>query len=307
MSIIQLSQIERSYFKSGQVLSGLDFRVDQGEVVGLIGRNGAGKTTLLRLIMGILRPQSGRVDIFGMDPARNPVEVKRRIGYVAEDQLLPGSLVALELFAIYDDLFPNWDFKLAQTLVDRFGLPLRRKVNDMSKGQARSLALVLAVAARPELLILDEPAGGLDPAMRRDFLSTAIEHAAGEGSTIVFSSHQMTDVERLASRVALLHEMKIALDRPTDSLVEDFSRASVPKLSNGSAVSGTTQISIESLHKIPGFVRSHELERTTSALFELPASDLQVQLDQAFGSGVAISKGLSLEELFIDYVGGAGR
>jgi len=307
MSIIQLSQIERSYFKSGKILSGLDFHVDEGEVVGLIGRNGAGKTTLLRLIMGILRPQSGQVEIFGLNPARNPVEVKRRIGYVAEDQILPGSLVALELFAIYDDLFPNWDFKLAQALVDRFDFPLRRKVNDMSKGEARSLALVLAVAARPEVLILDEPAGGLDPAMRRDFLSTAIEHAANEGSTIVFSSHQMTDVERLASRVALLHEQKISLNRPTGSLVEDFSRASVPKLTNGAATGGAKQIQMESLNRIPGFVRSQEQERATSALFELSVTELQTQLDETFGCGVAISQCVSLEDLFIDFVGGARR
>jgi ABC-2 type transport system ATP-binding protein len=294
MSIIQLSNIERSYFKTGQVLSDLSLTVKEGEVVGLIGRNGAGKTTLLQLLMGILRPQAGTVKVFGMDPVKNPVEVKQRIGYVAEDQILPGSLSPQELFAVYADLYPTWNMDLAKELANRFQLHPRKRVSTMSKGQARSLALLLAIAAQPELLILDEPAGGLDPAMRRDFLRTSIEHAAQSGTTILFSSHQMTDVERLASRVLLLHNMQISLDCETDTLVEDYAVATL-----------SDEWEKGKLQSIPGFVQARYKDQKTSAVFKRQASELQSELNQNLGDGEAVVGALALEDLFIELVGEA--
>lgn len=292
MSIIQLSNIERSYFKTGKVLSGLQLSIGEGEVVGLVGRNGAGKTTLLNLIMGILKPQQGEVAVFGMDPVLNPVEVKQRIGYVAEDQILPGSLNPQELFAIYGDLYPRWNVNLARNLADRFSLHPRQRVSAMSKGQARSLALILAIAAQADLLILDEPAGGLDPSMRRDFLRTSIEHAAQAGTTILFSSHQMTDVERLAGRVMLLHHKQIAFDCATDTLAETYSGVT---LANGKGR--------ELLERMPGFIQARAKEQKTSALFQCAAEELQPELDRQLGDGQAVAMAMPLEELFIELVG----
>jgi ABC-2 type transport system ATP-binding protein len=293
MNIVQLKKVSRSYFKAERVLEGLDLDIREGEIVGLIGRNGAGKSTLMHLLMGMLHPQAGSVEIFGLDPVRHPIEVKQRIGYVAENQILPGSMTAVELLAIYPGLFPNWQPELAMDLAEKFDLPLRRKVNTLSKGQARSLALLLAISSRPDFLILDEPAAGLDPAMRREFLSTSIEHAAESGTTILFSSHQLTDVERLASRVALLHNGRIALDRATDSLTEDYSLATLPQNSDGPA-----------MRALPGFLAARDRKSQTSALFERSTIELQQDLDHTFGAGVGVCRSVPLEELFIEFVGG---
>jgi ABC-2 type transport system ATP-binding protein len=293
MSVIQFKNVSRAYYKTERVLERLDLQVAAGEIVGLIGRNGSGKTTLIHLLMGMLEPQKGRVQIFGLDPVKHPVEVKQRIGYVAEDQILPGSLTAPEIFRIYQDLYPGWDLDLAKELVERFSVRMNRQVHTFSKGQARSLALLLALAVRPELLILDEPAGGMDPAARRDFLSTSIEHAAESGTTILFSSHQMTDVERLASRVLLLNDGKVALDRPIDALTEKFALATMP-LSWMNAQG----------KKIPGYLGSRRGSQSVSALFERESSELQHELDLALGDGVGNCRSIPLEELFIEFVGG---
>jgi ABC-2 type transport system ATP-binding protein len=244
--------------------------------------------------MGMLQPQHGSVEVFGLDPIAEPVSVKQRIGYVAETQVLPGSMHLREVFAIYEDLYPNWDQFLADELTTRFDLPQKRKVHTFSKGQARSLALLLALAVRPELLILDEPAGGMDPAARRDFLRTSIEHAAAAGTTILFSSHQMTDVERLASRVLLLHEGRIALDRPIEDLAEQFALITVP-----------VQLQYEPMKEVAGFIGTRRGGDSMSMLFERTAQDLQAELDQTFGTSIGKCRNIPLEELFIEFVGGS--
>ncbi|MBU2502448.1 ABC transporter ATP-binding protein, partial [bacterium] len=163
MTVLELQGVRHGY-AGRDVLRDIDLKVAKGEVLGLLGRNGAGKTTLIRLIMGMLTPRSGRVAVFGRDPRLDPVEVKRRIGYVAEDQVLPGRFRINEVVDLHRRLFPHWDDRRASELAARFELPGDRLIKDLSKGQARQVALLCAVCHRPELLILDEPAGGLDPA-----------------------------------------------------------------------------------------------------------------------------------------------
>jgi ABC-2 type transport system ATP-binding protein len=167
--------------------------IEPGQVVGLLGKNGAGKTTLIRIAMGMLEAQEGSVRLFGMDPREEAVEVKRRVGYVSEDQILPPFLRVGEVIDLHRRLFPTWDEQMERRLCERFELPRSAKIKSLSKGQARQVALLCAVAHRPELLILDEPAGGLDPAARREFLETSIQLLNEAGSTILFSSHYMSD------------------------------------------------------------------------------------------------------------------
>ena len=176
--ILEFQNISRSFKKGVPVLNGVTFSMGEGEVLGLLGRNGAGKTTLIRIAMGMLFPHSGKVRVFGLSPTDEPVAVKKRIGYVAEDQVLPvGSSIA-DLIALHRYLFASWDQALERRLLDRFGLSPSSKIRHLSKGQARQAALICAVCHRPELLILDEPAGGLDPAARREFLETATTQSA---------------------------------------------------------------------------------------------------------------------------------
>ncbi len=229
MNVLEFKDVDRSYRRGVDVLRGVSFSVGAGDVVGLLGRNGAGKTTLMRIAMGMIEPQRGSVKVFGMDPRERSLEIKRRLGYVAEDQTLPPFLTVSEVMGLHRRLFPGWDDGLARQLAGRFDLPPGARIRTLSKGQARQVALLCAVSHRPELLLLDEPAGGLDPAARRQFLETSIELLNEAGSSIVFSSHYMGDVERMAGRIVMLHDGGVLLDNGLDQLREEFSLVLVPR------------------------------------------------------------------------------
>ncbi len=228
MSVMAFRDVRRAYEAGRNVLDGVSFDVAAGEVVGLLGRNGAGKTTLVRLAMGMIAPQGGDVSLFGMDPRERPLDVKRRVGYVSEDQILPPFLTIGQVLQLHRDLFPDWDDLMADELLRRYDLGQGQRIKSLSKGQARQVALLCAVCHKPEVLILDEPAGGLDPAARRDFLETSIRLLNEAGSTILFSSHHMADVERMAGRVVMLHDGRVLLDDALDALQERFSLMVAP-------------------------------------------------------------------------------
>src|SRR5450756_988213 len=230
--ILEFQGIARSFKQGTPVLDGVTFSMREEEIVGLLGRNGAGKTTLIRIAMGMLFPHAGTVRVFGLSPTDNPVAVKKRIGYVSEDQVLPATSTIAELTAFHRYLFPTWDRSLEKQLLDRFGLSGNTsKIKQLSKGQARQVALLCAVCHRPELPILDEPAAGLDPAARREFLETSIQLLNREGTAILFSSHHMTDVERIGGRVVLLDQGKVRIDRDLDRIREEICVAMIPRAS----------------------------------------------------------------------------
>jgi ABC-2 type transport system ATP-binding protein len=292
--ILEFRNISRSFKKGVPVLNGVTFSMTEGEVLGLLGRNGAGKTTLIRIAMGMLFPHAGAVRVFGLSPTEEPVAVKKRIGYVAEDQVLPvGSSIA-ELIALHRYLFPSWDQTLERQLLDRFGLSTSSKIKQLSKGQARQAALVCAVCHRPELLILDEPAGGLDPAARREFLETSIQLLNREGTAILFSSHHMTDVERLGGRVVLLDDGKVRLDRQLDQIHEDYCVAMIPR----SAVADSA--AIESL---PGCLRARPVFDDWHAVFEGTPDVISRRLRETLGLDGIRCVSVPLEELFVELVG----
>ncbi len=226
--IIEFNDIHRAYTRGVDVLHGVTFSIEPGEVVGLLGKNGAGKTTLVRIAMGMIEAQKGRVSLFGMDPRTRAVEVKKRVGYVSEDQILPEFMRVGDIIRLHKGLFPGWDEALERELTRKFNIPLGAKIKSLSKGQARQVALLCAVAHKPELLILDEPAGGLDPAARREFLETSIQLLNEAGTTILFSSHYMSDVERLAGRIVMIHEGEVLIDTDMDALREGHSLGSRP-------------------------------------------------------------------------------
>jgi ABC-2 type transport system ATP-binding protein len=292
---LEFSAVHRNYEGNNQVLDGVDIRLEESQVVGLLGRNGSGKTTLIHLAMGMLEPHGGHVHVWGKDPRLFPVEIRQRIGYVSEDQVLPPFLRLRAVLDLYRGLFPTWDDTLAAELLKRFALPLDQKIRNMSKGQARQVALVCAVAHRPELLILDEPAGGLDPSARREFLETALQLLNENGSTILFSSHHMSDVERLADRVVLLHGGQVLLDRSLDALREDCCLALVP------ADAGLSQ---EQLRALDGCLAVRDRSGTLHALFAASPAQCQAQLS-ARAAGPVRCTAVSLEELFIEVTGGA--
>jgi ABC-2 type transport system ATP-binding protein len=295
MSVIEFQNLHRAYKRGQDVLKGVTFHLEPGEVVGLVGKNGSGKTTLMRLALGTLVPQKGYVRLFGIDPRANPVEVKRRIGYVAEDQILPEFLRVGEILRLHQKVFPDWDTDLESRLMERFEVPRRTKIKELSKGQARQIALVCAMAHRPEVLLLDEPAGGLDPAIRREFLETAIQYLSECGSTILFSSHYMGDVERLAGRIVMLHDGKVLLDNHLEELQEEFTLALVP-LSHG--------IDREALLSLEACLAVRKRNQALHAVFHLESDLVNDQFMKRFGIKDIACHHLPLEEMFIEIVGG---
>ena len=213
--IVDLKSVSKSFGRV-QALTDLDFKLQPGVSYGLMGRNGAGKTTMLRLIMGLLRPTRGTVRLFGGDPIEEAEKVKVHVGYLAEDQSYPGILRPVDLFRFFEECYPTWDRKFLESLIDRFKIPVTRKLSALSKGQARQVGLLCAVAHRPQLLVLDEPAGGLDPVTRRAFLEEVIELLLSEKTTVLFSSHYLQEVERVATRVGVLHEGRLLLEEDLD-------------------------------------------------------------------------------------------
>jgi len=293
--ILEFQNISRSFKKGVPVLNGVTFSMAKAEVVGLLGRNGAGKTTLIRIAMGMLFPHEGTVRVFGLSPTEDPVAIKKRIGYVAEEQVLPVGSTIAELIALHRYLFPSWDPALERQLLDRFGLAnTTAKIKHLSKGQARQVALVCAVCHRPDLLILDEPAGGLDPAARREFLETSIQLLNREGTAILFSSHHMNDVERLGGRVVLLDDGKVRLDRQLDQIHEDHCVAMIPR----SAVPDAA--AIESL---PGCLRARPVFEDWHAVFQGTPESIRRQLKESLGLDGIRCVSVPLEELFVELVG----
>jgi ABC-2 type transport system ATP-binding protein len=294
-SVLEFHDIYRAYKKGEQVLKGVTFAVAPGEVVGLVGRNGAGKTTLMHIAMGLLAPQAGSVRVFGLSPTEDPVAVKRRIGFVSEDQALPPNSNLTELIAFHRYLFWNWDEALERQLIDRFGIPAKKKIGTLSKGQARQAALLCAVCHRPELLILDEPAGGLDPAARREFLETSIQLLNREGTAILFSSHHMTDLERIGGRVVLLDQGVVRLDRELDALRENVSIAMIPRATTPDSAA---------IERVPGCLRVRHVFDDWHAVVEGPPEEATERLRAALGVNGIRCVHAPLEELFIELVGG---
>jgi ABC-2 type transport system ATP-binding protein len=295
VNMLEFKDIHHAYRRGVNVLHGLSFAVEPGQVVGLLGRNGAGKTTLMRMAMGMIEVQRGHVTLFGLDPRREPLAIKRRVGYVSEEQILPPFLRVGEVLGLHRQLFPAWDDGLAAQLSARFQLSPRAKIATLSKGEARQLALLCAVSHRPELLLLDEPAGGLDPVVRREFLETAIQLLNEAGTTILFSSHYLFDVARLAERVVMLHEGRVLLDSPQDDLHEKHSLALVPC---GPGATRDTLLSLE------GCLAVRERSDALHAVFRFAPERTRVLLERQLGLADVRCRNIALEEMFIELVGG---
>ncbi|MDH3628360.1 MAG: ABC transporter ATP-binding protein [Acidobacteriota bacterium] len=296
MNALEFNGIRRAYTKGNNVLDGVSFSIEPGQVVGLLGKNGAGKTTLIRIAMGMIEPQEGTARVLGMDPRGDAVEVKRRVGYVAEDQILPPFLTIERVLDLHRQLYPNWDDEMAASLVERFELPATKKIKSLSKGQARRVALLCAVAHRPELLLLDEPASGLDPAARREFLETSIRLLNETGTSILFSSHYMADVERLADRIVMIHDGSVLIDSGLDEIHEGFSLAMLPR------ANGLDTDRIRALEPCVG-VREHP--GGFHAILRLAPFEAQAAVEQGLGVAEARCQSIALEDIFVELAGGA--
>lgn len=216
-SVIHVSDLTRR-FGAKTALDSVTVSVPRGVVHGLVGANGAGKTTLIRHVLGLLRAEAGSVRVFGLDPVADPVGVLSRIGYLSEENDLPGWMTVAELARYSRALYPRWDDAYAEELRQMFALDSSSRIKALSRGQRARTGLLVALAHRPELLVLDEPSSGLDPIVRRDILGAVIRTIAHEGRTVLFSSHLLDEVEQVADHVTMIRAGRIVLSAPLEDI-----------------------------------------------------------------------------------------
>ena len=213
-------------FPGCEALREVDLAVRPGTVFALLGENGAGKTTLIRALTGFLKPTSGSCRVLGLDPDRDALEIRRRVGYVADSPALYDWMRVGEIGWFAASFYQPGYLDRYRELILRYEVAEDRKIRNLSKGQRAKVALALALAHDPELLILDEPTSGLDPLVRREFLESMLDRVA-TGRTVLLSSHQIAEVERVADTVAILHQGKFRVIDSLSTLKEAVSEVTV--------------------------------------------------------------------------------
>jgi ABC-2 type transport system ATP-binding protein len=208
-----------------EAVRGLNLRVESDKITGFLGRNGAGKSSTIKMLLGMTRPTSGTGTVIGqaIDDPNASRQMRSRVAYVGEDKQMYAYMTVGQLIRFTRSFYTDWRPDVERRLLREYQLPEGRKVKALSKGMRTKLALLLALARRPELLILDEPSEGLDPVSIEDLLQ-ALVTAAAEGTTVFFSSHQIAEVERVADHVCLIDQGKLMIDVSLDRMREDFRR-----------------------------------------------------------------------------------
>lgn len=204
-------------------LDGVSFSLPQGYIMGFIGPNGAGKSTTIRILLGLLKRDGGDVKILGQDPMLQSEEIKQRIGVVFDENYLYETLTLLDMKRVVAPFYKRWDEARFREYIDRFSLPLHKKIKDLSKGMKMKFALSLALSHHADFLILDEPTSGLDPVVRSEFLDILQELMEDEGKSVFFSTHITSDLERIADYITLIDGGKIRFSMTKDEMMERYS------------------------------------------------------------------------------------
>ena len=223
-SVIVTQALSKCY-GSAEAVRGLDLSVGRNRITAFLGRNGAGKSTTIKMLLGMIRPTAGSGTVLGkqITDGEGNSELRRRIAYVAEDKALYGYMTVEQTIRFVSSFYTDWRRDVEKALLQDYGLPLERKVKRLSKGMRTKLALLLAFARHPELLILDEPSEGLDPVGIEHLLQTLVRWSA-EGVSVFFSSHQIAEVERIADHVCILEKGRLVVDAPLDELRQFYRR-----------------------------------------------------------------------------------
>ncbi len=217
MPVIELNSISKHYGTT-TAIEGISFKVEEGSIFGFLGPNGAGKTTTIKIIMGLRKPSSGTIFLWGKETTGRNIELLKRIGYVPENDSIYDTFSLFELINIVKPYYPTWDSKLESVYQDKFELPLKQKIGEFSLGMKRKVLLLLALCFKPELLILDDPTLGLDPLTRYKFLQLLVDTVAGEKQTVFLSSHVLGEVERVCDTIAFLKKGKLLDIKKMDEL-----------------------------------------------------------------------------------------
>ena len=268
-SVIDVANLRKAW-ADVEAVNGLTLQVPAGSIFGFLGRNGAGKTTTIKVLLGMVRPSGGTARVFELpaDAPASSVEIRRRTGFVSEEKDLIDYMTVGEIVRFTAAFYPRWRRDVEQKYLRAFELPSDRKVKLLSRGMRTKLALLLALCRGAELLVLDEPTSGLDPAMTEEVLQALVAHAAGEGMTVFFSSHQIAEVDQIADRVAIIERGRTVVSGALDDLRERYRR--VQLVFDGDAPAAS--------FRAPGIVR---VRRQGRVLTVLSSDGADAVLDEA--------------------------
>ncbi len=220
--VLEVKDLRKEY--QGFVLDDISFRLPHGTITGLIGPNGAGKTTTIKLLMNMIRKKSGEIKIFGLDYIANEKEIKNRIGYVGEEQYFYQNKTIKWTEKFVSGFYKNWNSIMFNNFVEKFKLPLNKKIKNFSKGMKVKLSFAVALSHNPELLILDEPTSGLDPVVRREILDLLMELKQKEELSVFLSSHITDDLFRISDHISYMVDGKIIIDEIKDDLLSRWKK-----------------------------------------------------------------------------------
>lgn len=269
------------------ILKDLDFEVVPGQVVGLLGKNGAGKSTLIDTLLGFALPTSGSSSVFGEESRSLSPAAKARIGYVPQQDELMGLMTGAQLLSLVASFHGRWDGDLVARLAGEWSVPLQRRIGVLSGGERQKLATLAALGHRPDLLVMDEPAAGLDPVARRQFMQAVLEVAGDPGRTVFYSSHIVSDIERVATQVWILKEGALVWRGELDALKESVVRLQLRaqrELSAGLAV--------------PGQLAASVAGRTATVTVQGWQPDRKAGIERELGCEVEVEP-LNLEDIFL--------
>ena len=234
--VLNIDRLVKKYEKFS--LKEVSFKIPRGYIMGFIGRNGAGKTTVIKCIMDLIPFEAGSIEVFGLDSRRCSHEIRKRVGYVSEDQYFYENMTAGWNLDFFGSFYPNRDRDLVLSLMKKFDIDPSKKVSELSKGMKVKLALALALAHRPELLILDEPTSGLDPVIRNELLELLLEVVQDENCSIFFSSHITSDIEKIADFVTFIEDGRIVISDEKDAILDKWR---LFKVENSCSIAGLSE------------------------------------------------------------------
>lgn len=290
---IQTSDLTKTFSGGTVAVSGLDLQIERGAAYGLMGRNGAGKTTAVRLLMGLLRPDHGSARLLGSDFCSAPRPVRARVSYVSQTEQLPSWMTLEELSRYASQFYDRWNDALARDLAKRWALPSKRAIGQLSSGEQRKAAILLALAPQPEVLLLDEPAAGLDPLARRELVDELVTvMTRGNGCTILFSTHVTNDLERIAEFVGFMDRGRLILNAKLDELQASTRRVQI--IFPGDSAPPN--------FSVPGVLRMESSGSVVTAITRHADFQFFEALKTRPGVRVQIFP-MSLEEIFLEFAG----
>lgn len=291
---IELNSVTKR-FRSVTAIDGLSLKVESGQVLGLLGLNGAGKSTMIKMLMGLLIPDAGSVRVLSREVMSDPLWIRQHVGYVPEQHFIYGWMKVKDVLSFCQPFYEKWNEALGRELVERFRLLPEQRVQHLSKGMVTKLALVLALAHEPDVLLLDEPMAGLDALVREELVEGVLRDFCQGQRTVLLSSHTFSDVHRLADVIAIIHQGRVLVQMPTAELLSETKR-----------VRAVLKDSVKPAWRPEGMVceRMQNREWLVTIGDFVPSKLEQLRSNNKLDQVEVVD--LGLEEIFKDYIRGAG-